>query len=205
MKKQGIGKRMGWALAGVVLCTTAGWSQDYATELNAYRDDYRKKLYAASKVVKKRHIHRVQFYPVQEAGRVEGVFRRTPDTVPFEMLTSSGNVKPFVKYGEVTFSWGGTTQMLEVYRNPEQTLPQYRSHLFIPFKDLTNGVGSYEGGRYLDALVSDIKGDRLWLDFNKAYNPYCVYSDDWNCPIPPRENHLSVAIAAGEKMFGKGR
>ena len=41
------------------------------------------------------------------------------------------------------------------------------------------------------------------LDFNKAYNPYCAYSNDYNCPIPPKENRLAVAISAGEMNFAK--
>jgi uncharacterized protein (DUF1684 family) len=45
--------------------------------------------------------------------------------------------------------------------------------------------------------------NQVILDFNKAYNPYCAYSDEYNCPIPPRENYLNIAIKAGEKSFAK--
>ena len=47
------------------------------------------------------------------------------------------------------------------------------STLFIPFTDLTN----------------------------RAYNPYCAYDNEFSCPVPPADNRLQVAIAAGEKSF----
>ncbi|HEY3126319.1 MAG TPA: DUF1684 domain-containing protein, partial [Candidatus Limnocylindria bacterium] len=41
---------------------------------------------------------------------------------------------------------------------------------------------------------------RYVVDFNRAYNPACVFSPYYNCPIPPPENRLPVAIRAGERM-----
>ncbi len=82
--------------------------------------------------------------------------------------------------------------------------PKFKDELFIPFTDLTSGESSYGGGRYIDINVNDIVGGSFELDFNKAYNPYCAYvTGKYNCPIPPKENNLSVAIQAGEKIFGK--
>ena len=78
----------------------------------------------------------------------------------------------------------------------------YRDYLFIPFKDLSNGEATYGGGRYMDIRMDDIKNGELMLDFNKAYNPYCAYSDGYNCPVPPVENHLETEVNAGEKSFG---
>ncbi len=72
---------------------------------------------------------------------------------------------------------------------------------FLPFGDLTNGDSSYGTGRYLNVKVSENK--LIELDFNKAYNPYCAYNDNFSCPIPPKENRLNVKIEAGEKTFFK--
>jgi len=83
------------------------------------------------------------------------------------------------------------------------TSTDYADYLFIPFTDNTSGNESYGGGRYLDYKISDIKNNKLLLDFNKAYNPYCAYTTGYNCPIPPAENDLKVAIKAGEKAFEK--
>ena len=70
--------------------------------------------------------------------------------------------------------------------------------LFVPFGDLTNGSGTYRGGRYMN-LRRTATG--LYdLDFNQAFHPYCVYNPAWICPVPPRENRLQVAIPAGERL-----
>ena len=84
-----------------------------------------------------------------------------------------------------------------------QQIPHYRDYLFIPFKDLTNGKESYGGGRYIDLRMRQLDKDKVILDFNKSYNPYCAFSEEYSCPIPPKENHLTIAIEAGEKNYGK--
>jgi len=71
--------------------------------------------------------------------------------------------------------------------------------LFIPFRDATSGKDTYGAGRYVEA--EPLGKGRYLLDFNRAYNPYCAYNDDWRCPLPPAENWLTVAIRAGEKSF----
>jgi uncharacterized protein (DUF1684 family) len=81
--------------------------------------------------------------------------------------------------------------------------PKYKDHLFIPFTDGTTYTETYGGGRYIDLSVNDIKNGKIELDFNKCYNPYCAYAGGFNCPIPPVENRLPVAIKAGEKLYGK--
>ncbi|MFT4762129.1 MAG: hypothetical protein ACI9LN_004113, partial [Saprospiraceae bacterium] len=67
----------------------------------------------------------------------------------------------------------------------------------------TNSETTYGGGRYLDFKTTDIVDGKMTIDFNKTYNPWCHYSDGYNCPIPPKENHLEVEIVAGERNFGK--
>ena len=120
------------------------------------------------------------------------------------MLTYSGMRKQYVKYGELHFELAGKKQRLNVYQSLDlRKMPQYRDYLFVPFKDLTNAGETYGGGRYLDFRMKDIEGSDCVLDFNKAYNPYCAYSEGYNCPIPPRENHLEAKVEAGEMNFGK--
>jgi hypothetical protein len=68
----------------------------------------------------------------------------------------------------------------------------------VPFGDLTNGTETYKGGRYLDL---DRTPTGLYdLDFNRAYHPFCVYDPSYVCPVPPRENRMTVAIKAGERL-----
>ena len=70
--------------------------------------------------------------------------------------------------------------------------------LFIPFTDLTGGKTTYGGGRYLDVKAT-LSNKKVWVDFNLAYNPYCAYNVNFSCPIPPKQNHLPMAIEAGEQ------
>jgi uncharacterized protein (DUF1684 family) len=67
----------------------------------------------------------------------------------------------------------------------------------LPFTDLTNGHGSYGGGRYIDLRIPPAGSRTIALDFNQAYNPSCAYNHAYSCPVPPPENRLNVAILAG--------
>jgi len=121
---------------------------------------------------------------------------------PFELPTYSGITKTFIKYATLSFDLGGETRDLSVYRNLEVIrMPQYKNYLFLPFKDQTSGDITYGGGRYINLSTLDIKNSKVELDFNKCYNPWCAYSDGFNCPIPPVENTLNMEILAGEKNY----
>jgi uncharacterized protein (DUF1684 family) len=85
----------------------------------------------------------------------------------------------------------------------DYTIEVYKSilsdMLFVPFKDMTNGRETYEGGRYIDAEI--LPGYKMVLDFNMAYYPSCAYNEKFICALPPRENMLEIEIKAGEKTF----
>lgn len=70
---------------------------------------------------------------------------------------------------------------------------------FVPFRDATNGVDTYEGGRYVG--LADGPGSAVSIDFNRARNPWCVYDEEFICPLPPIENWIAARIPAGEKMY----
>lgn len=149
----------------------------------------------------KKGVKQVQFFAPDERYYVHCQFTPTPDAQAFDMPTYSGVTRPYVQHGIAKFQLEGKEYQLSIYRSLNNTLPQYRDYLFIPFKDLSNNESTYGGGRYLDLRLKDIVDNELMLDFNKAYNPYCAYSDGYACPIPPSENHLEVSILVGEKQF----
>jgi len=70
--------------------------------------------------------------------------------------------------------------------------------LFIIFGDETSGLETYAAGRFLYASMPDTEGNTI-LDFNRAINPPCAFTTYATCPLPPRQNVLSVAVRAGEK------
>ena len=71
------------------------------------------------------------------------------------------------------------------------------------FADGPNGFETYGGGRFVWVDVEDENG-RVVLDFNKSYNPPCVFTDYSTCPLPPRQNRLPLRIEAGEKDYETG-
>lgn len=116
------------------------------------------------------------------------------DTVRF--VTSHQTFDTYLRVARAHFELDGRPLALTVYRSLEG------GHLFVPFTDRTTGKETYGAGRYLDPEPA--ADDRLTLDFNRAYNPYCAYAAHWVCPVPPAENHLDIAVRAGEKVRGDG-
>lgn len=145
----------------------------------------------------------LNYFEVDKKFRLKAEFERTPDEKYFEMPTSSGKLRKFVKYGILKFKLNGQMFQLNAYQYDEETLksvPGDNDLLFVPFKDLTSGKDTYAGGRYMDVRI--VKNKKIILDFNLAYNPSCAYgSEFYSCPIPPKENFLQTEIKAGEKIF----
>lgn len=142
----------------------------------------------------------LKFFPIDTTFYVVADFVRTPYEMPFAMPTTTERKPLYQKYGEAHFSLKGKKYKLNLYQNlhlSEDT--EYKNYLFLPFTDLTNGNSSYAGGRYLDMEIP--VANKIILDFNKAYNPYCAYNGKYSCPIPPKENHMEVKITAGVKKF----
>jgi uncharacterized protein (DUF1684 family) len=112
------------------------------------------------------------------------------------MATSDGETRRYTRYAYARFELKGQLYQLTLLKPMEDKSSQ---GLFLPFGDSTNGDETYGGGRYLDLESTDKSS--ITIDFNLAYNPYCVYSTAYSCPLPPAENQLTVAISAGEKNF----
>lgn len=146
----------------------------------------------------RQHFKGHTFYPIDLKYRVTATFKRTPDEKPFKMASTRGAARDYVKYGILEFSLNGKKQNLVVYQSLDLLkVEAYRNYLFLPFKDLTNSVETYGGGRFIDLTIPE--GNTIILDFNKAYNPFCAYSDMFACPITPAENTLNTEIKAGAK------
>ena len=138
------------------------------------------------------------YYPTRYSYYVEAELVRDSTSQPFAMETSTSRRPLYRKYGELRFVLQGQPMRLSVYQSADLLKrPGFEDYLFVPFTDLTNGHGSYGGGRYLDLRRGQIRDGKLVLDFNRAYNPYCAYGGLYSCPVPPAENRLPVSIAAG--------
>lgn len=180
-------------------------AQNFKEKIEDYRKHYKEKFLENPRApIKEEGFPYMRFYDADSTYSVVASFKRTPEALEFQMQTYSGAVRPYIQYGVLSFKLKDTSLQLAVYQNLSlKNAPAFQGYLFIPFKDATNGTVSYGGGRYLEMWEKDIKNGQTILDFNKAYNPYCAYSDGYSCPIPPIENHLTLKIEAGEKIFGK--
>lgn len=117
----------------------------------------------------------------------------------FKMPTSTERLPVYRRFGYVDFEIDNKSHRLTVYQNMElKKNKEFKDYLFVPFRDSTSNNETYGGGRYVDLRIP--KGKTIILDFNRVYNPYCVYSHRYSCPIPPIENTLKVPIRAGEKV-----
>lgn len=96
--------------------------------------------------------------------------------------------------GAVVFEKDGKTFRIDAIDEGEK--------LFLIIADETSGEETYGGGRFLYVDKPDSSGN-LILDFNKAYNPPCVFTKYATCPLPPEQNYLKIRIEAGEKNYGE--
>jgi uncharacterized protein (DUF1684 family) len=193
--------------AVLFLLLSVGSTNLYGQNIKVYNDSLKKfqqNYVDTHEIVKGADKAYFDFYPVNITYRITADFSRINDTLGFAMFTSSGKSSTYFKYGKLSFRVKDTACVLYLYQSKDlMAVPQYKEYLFIPFTDPTNAITSYGAGRYLDFFINEIKGNKIIIDFNKAYNPYCAYAAGFQCPLPPKESYLPVAIIAGEKNFKK--
>jgi len=189
------------AVAFVIISGNLYSQRSYADSVQSYIDAYVKDHEVVTGDDKKYF----RFFPIDENYRVVADFEKSKGNKWFLIETSGPEKKMYRVYGTLTFIIHDTFAKLNLYQSQNLLVdPKYKDYLALMFTDKTSGDETYEAGRYLDFTLSDIKNNKVIIDFNKAYNPYCAYvKDKYNCPIPPRENNLPVAIEAGEKTYRK--
>ena len=135
----------------------------------------------------------LNWYPPREAFRVQAKFTAAPRRIP--VLNIVGITEEFESPGYAEFRLEGREFKLRpVLETGDAT------ELFYIFRDETSGKETYPAGRF---LYSGFPRDGfVILDFNRAYNPPCAFTEFATCPLPPRENRLPIAIPAGEKKYG---
>lgn len=136
----------------------------------------------------------LETFPVSPDWRILGRFSRydppkeisTPNVLDIPSTSTSP--------GAVVFEVEGREYRLDVTGEPGA-----RS-FFAVFGDATNRAETYPGGRFLN-VAAPLEGDWIVIDFNRAYNPPCVFTPYATCPVPPEQNKLPIRIEAGEKMY----
>jgi uncharacterized protein (DUF1684 family) len=142
----------------------------------------------------------LKYFPIDYKYKIKAQLIKLEDLPKIEIKTSTGKILNYVIYGKLKFNIESNPYELSIYQSSRLIgSNKKKGVLFVPFTDSTSGEETYGGGRY---LVLDIpEGNEIDVDFNMAYNPFCVYDPEHSCPIPPAENHLPVKIPVGEMMY----
>ncbi len=136
------------------------------------------------------------YFPIDPGFAVPASFTEDPPAARarMEMDTSSHQPRLMERIGALSFTLRGQLLHLAAFREVGETTDT----LFVPFADLTTGKETYPGGRYLE-IARSTTGVYV-VDFNQAFNPYCYYNPTYDCPYPPKENRLPIAVTAGERI-----
>jgi uncharacterized protein len=142
----------------------------------------------------------LMYFQVDPADRVPASLQVDDGGPVVEMPTSTGQPRKMRRVGTLAFTLKGQPLSLGAFVEAEE---KDMRRLFVPFGDLTNGVETYQGGRYLE-LERTATGI-YDLDFNRAFHPFCLYNASYDCPYPPPESRLKVPIRAGERLAAPHR
>jgi uncharacterized protein len=140
---------------------------------------------------KRRDFHGIPTYPADPRWRIEARWEPAPKAESIPVPTVLGTVDQMPAPGTAVFTVDGKEYRLTPVLEAGET------KLFFIFADATNRTETYGAGRFLYAEPA--KDGRVVLDFNRAYNPPCAFSAFATCPLPPKQNRLPLAVAAGEK------
>jgi len=133
----------------------------------------------------------LDYFPPDAAWEIAGDYDPIPPRkVP--VPSSAGIESSYTMIGVVTISIGESIYQLTVLDDGD-------GGAFIPFRDGTSGTETYAGGRYV-GVASESSG-AVTIDFNTAQNPWCVYDEEFTCPLPAAENWIVKRIPAGAKMY----
>ena len=139
--------------------------------------------------------HDLVYFPPDPEYRATARLERVSPPAEAYLRTNRDNQAVMRYLGDLSFTLQGRSLRLRLYHAGEGV----GTSVFVPFRDVTSGRESYGAGRYVTLELNE--DDVYELDFNRAFNPYCAYTDDFECAFPPAENDLAVPIRAGEKVW----
>jgi uncharacterized protein (DUF1684 family) len=154
--------------------------------------------------------HGIKWFPINVHYRVASTLHRYafPETVT--VMGTKGEERRQLRYGYFTFTVPDTlgrsvVLKINVYKFTPYDAKRYELYknvLSVWFTDETTGKETYHVGRYVEVGDEHPDADHIYtLDFNKAYNPYCAYSDRYSCAIPRKEDHIDIPMRVGELKY----
>jgi len=187
----------------LLLISMNSFAQSYAEQIAKHREDYKQDFIKDERApLKKNDLKNLNFYDADSTYKIFATIELLKNEKVFKMPAFNGSSSDYYRYAHVNFVLDEKKIQMTLYRSVAlSNNPLYKDHLFLPFTDETNNKETYGGGRYIDLDAKEIADHHIEIDFNKAYNPYCAYSEGYRCPVPPEENDLQLAIKAGEKLY----
>lgn len=200
-------KKIIYILAGLIAFVIIGYSfgifsgdEGYIKTIEKHRQDrhtfFKRGSESPLTDVDKRKFNGLNYYPVDPEMRVNARLTPFQNQTSMVIPTSDNKEKTYIRFAFAEFELKKQMHKVLLLKAVDDENP---NAVFLAFSDSTSGDETYGGGRYLDLETSS--NSRIIIDFNKAYNPFCVFNDTYSCPFPPKENHLNIAIRAGEKEF----
>jgi uncharacterized protein (DUF1684 family) len=172
-----------------------------ADKLVKYREQkdehFRKSI--KSPILNKENFNGLSYFAPNSKYKVKAFLEFTKDTQLISMPRNDGKQSFYLAFAIASFKIDDKLYKVTLYKHPDEN--ESKPTLFLPFYDKTNGSITYSGGRYLDLEMTN--NTTMTIDFNYAYNPFCVYNYQYTCPIPPTDNFIDAPIEAGEKMYEK--
>ncbi|GAB2482938.1 MAG: DUF1684 domain-containing protein [Cytophagales bacterium] len=146
----------------------------------------------------KRNLQTLTFYEINPEYKVKARLTPIESKKVRQVPMTDGSTERYIEHSYAEFELGGKTNKLLLLQSVSESDMR---NFFLAFADETSGRETYGGGRYLN--VRQDGKNSITIDFNLAYNPYCAYNPDYACPLPPKENLLTISIEAGEKNYDK--
>jgi hypothetical protein len=137
----------------------------------------------------------LDYFPIDPVWRVSARFEPSEPGKTIAIPNVLGQILDLPSPGALVFERGGKTYRIDALGSVEDGLS-------LLFADATSGKETYGGGRFLE--TDGPKDGTVVIDFNRAYNPPCAFSAFATCPLPPAQNHLALAVQAGEKRYAGG-
>jgi uncharacterized protein len=180
------------------MVATKEWIRELETE-RTMKNEFMVRDPESPFVVGRVLFHDLRYFDPDPKFVVRATLDRRPAPEEAYLRTNRDNQAVMRYIGDLRFSIGKDALHLRLYHAGEGV----GTAVFVPFRDLTSGGESYGPGRYLTLELNE--QDVYELDFNRAFNPYCAYTDDFECAFPPAENDLPVEITAGERAWAADR
>lgn len=147
-----------------------------------------------SPIINKKAFLGLSYYTYNPAYAITFQLKKADKIEPIDLQMTDGTIEKIAFFGDIEANIGGQAIKLKLYQHEN-------GELFLPFKDKTAPQETYGGGRYVDIPISSLHESSILVNFNYAYNPFCAYNESFACPVPPKENQLTLRIEAGEKLF----